>query len=203
MLAEGVQRYSEIACINAQWARSHRGRRRGASGEVRPEVGPRFCSSVRCCTWRRWRAPIRRLRRAAAAAAAATRLLRGLDPEQARAAVLPADSRLIVNWSNLPAGRTRFERNGVRIGDLGDSGRAALADFLAAALSPAGAELVRGIIAAESVLADAPRASGARLAPRQLLAGILRRAVGGALTRVGSSAATTSRSTWRSPSPAP
>ena len=97
---------------------------------------------------------------AAAAAAAATRLLRGLDPEQARAAVLPADSRLIVNWSNLPAGRTRFERNGVRIGDLGDSGRAALADFLAAALSPAGAELVRGIIAAESVLADAPRASG-------------------------------------------
>ena len=96
----------------------------------------------------------------AAAAAAAGRLLQGLDPEQARAAVLPADSRLIVNWSNLPAGRTRFERNGVRIGDLGDSGRAALFDFLAAALSPAGAELVRGIIAAESVLADAPRASG-------------------------------------------
>ena len=42
-----------------------------------------------------------------------------------RAAVLPRDSGLIVNWSNLPAGRTRFERNGVRIGDLGDSGRAA------------------------------------------------------------------------------
>ena len=97
---------------------------------------------------------------AAGAVAAASRLLQALEPEQARAAVLPADSRLIVNWSNLPAGRTRFERNGVRIGDLGDSGRAALADFLAAALSPAGAELVRGIIAAEGVLADAPRASG-------------------------------------------
>ena len=97
---------------------------------------------------------------AAAAAVAANRLLEALDPAQARAAVLPADSRLIVNWSNLPAGRTGFERNGVRIGDLGDSGRVALFDFLEAALSPAGTELVRGIIAAESVLADAPRASG-------------------------------------------
>ena len=96
---------------------------------------------------------------AAAAAATANRLLQAFDPAQARAAVLPPDSRLIVNWSNLPAGRTRFERNGVRIGDLGDTGRAALFEFLAAALSPAGAELVRGIIAAESALADSPRAS--------------------------------------------
>ena len=94
------------------------------------------------------------------AAAAANRLLRALEPEQARAAVLPRDSRLIVNWSNLPAGRTGFERNGVRIGDLGDSGRDAVFDYLAAVLSVAGAELVRGIIAAERVLADAPRASG-------------------------------------------
>ena len=94
------------------------------------------------------------------AAAAANRLLQALGPEQARAAVLPRDSGLIVNWSNLPAGRTGFERNGVRIGDLGDSGRAALFDFLEAALSPAGAELVRGIIGAESVLAESPRASG-------------------------------------------
>lgn len=94
------------------------------------------------------------------AAAAANRLLQALGPDQARAAVLPRDSRLIVNWSNLPAGRTGFERNGVRIGDLGDGGRAVLFDFLAAALSAEGAELVRGIIAAESVLADAPRASG-------------------------------------------
>ena len=95
-----------------------------------------------------------------AVAGAANRLLQALDPEQALAAVLPRDSGLVANWSNLPAGRTRFERNGVRIGDLGDSGRAALSDFLAAALSPAGVELVRGIIAAESVLAASPRASG-------------------------------------------
>ncbi len=94
------------------------------------------------------------------AAAAANRLLQALGPDQAPAAVLPRDSRLIVNWSNLPAGRTGFERNGIRIGDLGVGARAALFDFLATALSAAGAELVRGIIAAEDVLADSPRASG-------------------------------------------
>ena len=93
-------------------------------------------------------------------AGAASRLLQALDSEQARAAVLPRDSRLIANWSNLPAGRTGFERNGIRIGDLGNGGRAALFDFLEAALSEAGTELVRGIIAAERVLANAPRASG-------------------------------------------
>ena len=95
----------------------------------------------------------------AAAAAAADRFLLTLDPAQIRAAVLPPDSPLIVNWSNLPAGMAGFERNGVRIGDLNDAQRAALHDFLAAALSRAGAELVRGVIAAEGVLADAARAS--------------------------------------------
>ena len=95
----------------------------------------------------------------AAAAAAADRFLQTLDPAQARAAVLPPDSPLIVNWSNLPAGMAGFERNGVRIGDLQDAQRAALRDFLAEALSPAGAELVHGVIAAEGVLADASRAS--------------------------------------------
>ena len=39
-----------------------------------------------------------------AAAAAANRFLQTLDPAQTRAAVLPPDSPLIVNWSNLPAG---------------------------------------------------------------------------------------------------
>ena len=95
----------------------------------------------------------------AAASAAADRFLRTLDPAQVRAAVLPPDSPLIVNWSNLPAGMTGFERSGVRIGDLNDGQRAALYDFLSAALSRAGAELVHGVIAAEAVLADASRAS--------------------------------------------
>ena len=96
---------------------------------------------------------------AAAAAAAADRFLSTLDPAQARAAVLPPDSPLIVNWSNLPAGMAGFERNGVRIGDLKDAQRAALHDFLTQALSRSGAELAYGVIAAEAVLADASRAS--------------------------------------------
>ena len=80
----------------------------------------------------------------AAAAAAADRFLSTLDPAQARAAVLPPDSPLIVNWSNLPAGMAGFERNGVRIGDLKDAQRAALHDFLTQALSRSGAELAYG-----------------------------------------------------------
>lgn len=95
----------------------------------------------------------------AAAAAAADRFLRTLDPAQAGVAVLPPDSPLIVNWSNLPAGMAGFERNGVRIGDLTNGQRAALHDFLTVALSGSGAELAYGVIAAEAVLADASRAS--------------------------------------------
>ena len=96
-----------------------------------------------------------------AAAAAANRFLETLDPAQARAAVLATDSPLIANWSNLPAGMVRFERNGVRAGDLDDAQQAALFDFLVAALSHRGAELVQGVIAAEGVLADSgSRASG-------------------------------------------
>ena len=94
-----------------------------------------------------------------AAAAAANRFLGTLDPAQARAAVLPAASPLIGNWSNLPAGMVRFARNGVCAGDLNDVQRATLFDFLAAALRPRGAELVRGVIAAETVLAGNARAA--------------------------------------------
>ena len=95
-----------------------------------------------------------------AAAAAANRFLQTLDPTQVRAAVLPPDSALIANWSNLPAGMVRFERNGVRAGDLNDAQQAAMFDFLAAALSRPGTELVGGVIAAEGVLADSSRSSG-------------------------------------------
>ena len=64
--------------------------------------------------------------------AAAVRFLEMLEPAQARVAVLPPDSPLIANWSNLPARITRFERNGVRAGDLRDTQRAALFDLLSA-----------------------------------------------------------------------
>ena len=95
----------------------------------------------------------------AAAAAAAIRFLETLEPAQARGAVLPSDSPFIANWSNLPAGILRFERNGVRAGDLRDTQRAALFDFLSAALSREGADLVQGVIAAEGILSDTSRAS--------------------------------------------
>ena len=88
-----------------------------------------------------------------AAAAAAQRFLKTLDEGQAGKAILPPGSPLIANWSNLPAKNTRFERNGVRVGDLSAGQRAALSDFLSKALSTAGHELVRGVIEAERVLA--------------------------------------------------
>lgn len=94
-----------------------------------------------------------------AATSAAGRFLETLDATQSAAVVLPPDSPLKANWSNLPAGMLRFERNGVRIGDLGDSQRAAMFDFLTAALSVHGGELVAGVLAAESVLSDTPRAA--------------------------------------------
>ena len=62
----------------------------------------------------------------AAAADAADRFLQTLDPAQVRAAMLPTDSPLIANWSNLPAGAAGFERNGVRVGDLNDAQQAAM-----------------------------------------------------------------------------
>ena len=55
---------------------------------------------------------------ARAALEAANALLAALNAEQADAIVLPIDSPLRGNWSNLPSGVTRFERNGLRLGDL-------------------------------------------------------------------------------------
>ena len=88
-----------------------------------------------------------------AATAAAQRFLKTLDESQAGKAILPPGSPLIANWSNLPATNTRFDRNGVRVGDLSAGQRAALSDFLSKALSPRGHRLVRGVIEAEKVLA--------------------------------------------------
>ena len=109
-----------------------------------------------------------------AAAAAANRFLGLLDEAQARVAVLPAASPLIGNWSNLPARMVRFKRNGVRVGDLNAAQRAALFDFLAVALSPQGAELVQGVIAAETVLADNnPRATRVQALVQKTLARLM------------------------------
>lgn len=95
---------------------------------------------------------------AAVAAAAALDFLAQLDERQREAAVLPYDSDLITNWSNLPAGVLRFERNGVRIGDLDKIQQEALHDFLATAMSPYGYDMVTAVLAAEGVLEESARA---------------------------------------------
>ncbi len=76
-----------------------------------------------------------------------------LTEAQRAAAVLALGDPARANWSNLPPGSVRFERNGVRIGDLDLEQTDALHHFLAVALSPAGYEVVTGIVRAEDALA--------------------------------------------------
>ena len=95
---------------------------------------------------------------AEAAAVAAADFLAQLDERQRTAAVLPYESDLIRNWSNLPPGVLWFERNGVRIGDLDEMQQVALHRFLATAMSPYGYDTVTAVIAAEGVLEESARA---------------------------------------------
>ena len=134
---------------------SEPGRQPGAVGAAKPEVpasGTTDSSPVR--------EPVSDEARgeAEAAATAAADFLVLLDARQREAAVLPYDSDLITNWSNLPAGILRLERNGVRIGDLDEEQRTALRDFLATAMSPYGYETVTAVVAAEGVLEESARA---------------------------------------------
>ena len=96
---------------------------------------------------------------AATAVAAAHRFLATLDQAGREAALFPLDSPLRSNWSNLPAGILEFERNGVRVGDMTAEQRTAMLAFLSAALSPYGAGLVEGVMAAEGILSQSPRAA--------------------------------------------
>ena len=98
---------------------------------------------------------------ARAALEAANALLTELIAEQADALVLPIDSPLRRNWSNLPSGATRFERNGLRLGDLTPVQLERAFDFLAAALGPHGYETVTQIVGADSILKAFPRAARA------------------------------------------
>ena len=84
----------------------------------------------------------------------ATAFLATLDAAQAERLVLPLDSPLRANWSNLPAGVLRFERSGLRIGDLTAQQAAALFAFLGAALSRHGYDTLAQVVTAEAVLAD-------------------------------------------------
>ena len=96
---------------------------------------------------------------ARAATEAANALLAALSAEQANAIILPIDSPLRSNWSNLPSGVTRFERNGLRLGDLTAVQLERVFDFLAAALGPHGYETATQVVGADAVLAASPRAA--------------------------------------------
>ena len=77
-----------------------------------------------------------------------------LSESRATKLILPIDSPLRRNWSNLPAGITDFERNGLRLGDLRPDQLVALFSFLAAALGQHGYDTVAGVVTAEALLAD-------------------------------------------------
>jgi len=98
---------------------------------------------------------------ARAALQAANALLDSLSAEQANAIVLPADSPQRANWSNLPSGALRFERSGLRLGDLTPAQLQRVFDYLAAALGPHGYETATQVVAADAVLAASPRAASA------------------------------------------
>ena len=98
---------------------------------------------------------------ARAALEAANALLATLNAGQSDAIVLPIDSPLRGNWSNLPSGATRFERNGLRLGDLTPAQLGRAFDFLAAALGPHGYETATRIVGADAILKAFPRAARA------------------------------------------
>ena len=85
---------------------------------------------------------------------AANAFIGTLTGEQRAAAVLAMGDSRRANWSNLPPGSVRFERNGVRIGDLDLEQIDAMHHFLASALSPTGYRTVLGIVRAEDALAE-------------------------------------------------
>ena len=91
---------------------------------------------------------------ASAVVAAANAFIDELTAEQRAAAVLELGDSRRANWSNLPPGSVRFERNGVRIGDLDLEQIDAMHHFLALALSPDGYRTVLGIVRAEDALAE-------------------------------------------------
>lgn len=59
------------------------------------------------------------------------------------------------NWSNLPSGVPKFDRNGVRIGDLDTAQTEAMLLFLASTLSADGYETTLGVLGADAFLAEA------------------------------------------------
>ena len=80
--------------------------------------------------------------------------LSSLNDSQRESALYSYDDAARSNWSNLPAGVPRFDRNGVRTGDLDRSQTEAMFVFLASALSADGYETILGIVGADAFLSE-------------------------------------------------
>ena len=85
---------------------------------------------------------------------AAAAFMAALSASQRSTLILPIDSALRRNWSNLPTGIVDFERNGLRLGNLQPDQLSALFAFLAAGLGAHGYDTVGQIVAAEAVLSE-------------------------------------------------
>ena len=86
---------------------------------------------------------------------AANAFLSSLTDVQRGTALYAFDDPVRANWSNLPAGVARFDRNGVRIGDLDAAQTESMLFFLASALSVHGYETALGVLGADAYLAVA------------------------------------------------
>ncbi len=96
--------------------------------------------------------PVENISNVANIASAAEAFISTLSEEQLAQAMYAFGDPVRSNWSNLPAGRVDFERNGVRIGDMSAVQVDAMQEFLATALSPDGSATVMGIVGADAEL---------------------------------------------------
>lgn len=87
-----------------------------------------------------------------AAVDAGNTFLDSLTDDQRGAAMHSFDDPVRSNWSNLPAGVPRFDRNGVRLGDLDEAQIEAALVFLSSALSDEGYAIAVGVAGADAVL---------------------------------------------------
>ena len=98
---------------------------------------------------------------AAASLRAAEAFLASLDEATRAANVFPLDAPERAGWSNLPA--SSVPRAGVAIGELSDTQRKLLFDFLASSLGRNGYRKVTEVIAAEAYLSNAGSSSARRM----------------------------------------
>ena len=89
-----------------------------------------------------------------AIAAGANAFLNLLTESERSSIVYALDDPKRSNWSNLPAGLVRFDRNGIRIGDLNNDQTTALNEFLGLNLSADGYRTVMEVVGADGVLAQ-------------------------------------------------